>query len=290
MTDSARLLTSKEVSAAVKADLAERIAALTGRGVTPTLHLIRVGSRDDDVHYEASVVRAGEKIGLRVTRDELPQDVTQEDLEAALARANEDDAVHGIMVFQPLPEHLDVRRVNAMIDPVKDVDGLSPANQALVYAGDKKGVAPATPAACMAFLKHYEVPLKGARVVVVGRSLVVGKPMAMLLLDEHATVTVCHSRTQDLPERTKEADVVVAAIGRRKMLGAEYFRPGQTVIDVGIHEDEDGSLVGDVDLAAVAPVVDAITPAKGGVGAVTTTLLLEHVVTAAERLTSTEEK
>jgi methylenetetrahydrofolate dehydrogenase (NADP+)/methenyltetrahydrofolate cyclohydrolase len=173
-----------------------------------------------------------------------------------------------------------------MIHPIKDVDGLSPTNQALVYQGSPHGVPPCTASAVIAVLKHYNVPLAGARITIVGRSLVVGKPLAMLLLGENATVTICHSQTKFLMERTREADVVIAAIGRRKLLGLEYFSPGQTVVDVGIHEDDDGSLVGDVDLNAVEPILAAISPAKGGVGSVTTTVMLEHVVTTAERLSA----
>jgi methylenetetrahydrofolate dehydrogenase (NADP+)/methenyltetrahydrofolate cyclohydrolase len=221
---------------------------------------------------------------VRFTLDELTEDVTQDELEVAIQRANDSSQIHGILVFQPLPAHLDVKRVNALIHPTKDVDGLSPTNQALVYQGSPYGIPPCTAAGVVAVLKHYNVPLSGARVTIIGRSLVVAKPLSMLLLGENATVTICHSQTKFLMERTREADVVVAAIGRRKLLGSEYFVPGQTVVDVGIHVDDDGSLVGDVDLEAVDSIVEAITPVRGGVGSVTTTVMLEHVVTAAERL------
>lgn len=287
-TRGALVLKGRPVADQIRADVRGRVGQLRARGVVPTLHLIRVGDRDDDVRYQAGLVRQSGKVGIAVTTRELPADTGQAALEDALTSANEDAGVHGIMVFQPLPGHLDARRVNALINPVKDVDGLSPANQVLVYQGSPAGVPPCTPAAVVAMLKHYDVPLKGATVAVVGRSMVVGKPAAMLLLDEHATVTVCHSRTVDLPRVTAAADIVVAAIGKRGFLGAGYFGPGQTVIDVGTHVDESGSLVGDVDADAVAPVVARLAPARGGVGSVTSAILFKHVVTAAERLTAEE--
>lgn len=284
MPGSARRLTGKAVAEDIKADLALRIDRLKSHGVTPSLHLVRIGTSDDDVRYQRTLVRAGESVGVRITVDELAEDVAQDDLEASLQLANDSSCVHGILVFQPLPAHLNTRRVNAMIYPTKDVDGLSPTNQALIYQGSQLGIAPCTASSVVAILKHYDVPLPGARVTIVGRSLVVGKPLAMLLLRENATVTMCHSHTKYLAKCTKDADVVVAAIGRRKLLGAEYFAPGQTVVDVGIHVDDDGSLVGDVDIDEADSIVEAITPAKDGIGSITTMIMLEHLVTATEKL------
>lgn len=282
-TEGARLLTGKPVADAIRADITTRTETLAARGVTPRLQLLRVGDRPDDVHYEKSIIRQSEKLGLCTEVTELQADVTQHDLEAAMKAANENAGIHGIMIFQPLPKHLNASRLAAIIDPSKDVDGMSPVNQAKVYGGDPTGYPPCTPQAVVELLKHYEVPLSGTRVSLIGRSLVVGKPAAMLLMGENATVTVCHSRTKDLSSVTKEGDVLVAAMGKMKFVTAEYVRRGQIVVDVGIHEDEEGNLIGDVDQEGVAAVVDALTPARGGVGSITTALLLRHVLESAER-------
>ena len=286
----ATLLAGEPVAEAIRADVIARVGALQAHGVNPTLHLIRVGARDDDVHYEAGVVRQAGRVGVRITRDELPSGATQDQVADAVLAANQDASVHGIMVFEPLPSGLDAMRVNQLIAPDKDVDGLSPMSQAGVYTGQGWGFAPCTPVAVLAMLDHYRISLSGARVVIVGRSLVVGKPLAMLLLGRNATVTVCHSRTRDLAAVCRSADVVVAAMGRPAFLDADYFRPGQTVVDVGTNVDAAGRLVGDVDAGAVAPIVAALTPVRGGVGAVTSAVLFKHVTTAAERRSGSAEQ
>lgn len=197
-----------------------------------------------------------------------------------------DEKVHGVLMFRPLPKHLDDEAARAALDPKKDMDGITDGSMTAVYAGTKGGYPPCTAAACVALLKHYNIPIKGKRVVVIGRSLVIGKPVSLLLLAEHATVTICHSRSENLPEICREADILVVAAGKAGMVGAESVRAGQVVLDVGIHVGADGNLCGDTRFAEVEPVVEAITPVPGGVGTVTSTILASHVVEAAERAAS----
>jgi methylenetetrahydrofolate dehydrogenase (NADP+)/methenyltetrahydrofolate cyclohydrolase len=229
-------------------------------------------------------VRAGEKVGLDVRVERLADDASTDDVRSALRRLSLDADVHGIILQTPLPPGVDSVEVAAEISPEKDVDGANPISLGRLTAG-LPAFAPATAAAVMRILDDHGVALSGRRVVVVGRSLVVGKPVAMLLLARDATVTICHSRTVDLPARTAEADVLVAAVGRPRMLGAEHVKPGAVVIDVGTTPDEDGALVGDVDAAAVTGLAGALTPVPGGVGPVTTALLLRGTVAAAESAT-----
>ena len=243
-----------------------------------------MGAREDDLSYETGVIRRCEKVGVAVRRFLLPEDAPQAALEEVIARVNRDPALHGCLLFRPLPRHMDEAAVRAALCPAKDVDGVTDASLAGVFANTGAGFAPCTAQACLEILRHYQVPLSGARVTVVGRSLVVGKPAAMLLDRENATVTMCNSRTKNLPAVCREADVLVVAMGRRAAIGAECLRPGQIVVDVGIHVDAEGRLSGDVDFAAAEPVVEAITPVPGGVGTVTTSVLVRHVVEAAERL------
>lgn len=282
MANGAQVLTGKEVAAAVRQKIMSRVAGLASRGITPTLQVLRVGERADDVHYERSIKRACEQLGIGYRHRALPTSIDQAGLERAIQELNRDDQVHGIMLFEPLPQHLDEKSINGMISPLKDVDGLTPTNQAAVYQGRSGAIAPSTSAAVVRTLKHYDIALGGANVVVVGRSMVVGKPLAMLLLSENATVTICHSRTSNLAEQTRRADIVIAAVGRKRMLDGSYVSAEQVVIDVGIHEEDD-ALVGDVDFESVAPIVSAITPARGGIGAVTTATLLENLMALAER-------
>ncbi|MDR1194581.1 MAG: bifunctional 5,10-methylene-tetrahydrofolate dehydrogenase/5,10-methylene-tetrahydrofolate cyclohydrolase [Peptococcaceae bacterium] len=259
----------------------ELTAALAALRVTPRLAIVRVGERADDLAYERGAIKRLSGLGLQASVFAYPADISQEDFLAAFRRINDDPAIHGILVFRPLPGQIDDGAVIAAIAPGKDVDGISPVNMAKVYAGDPAGFAPCTAAAVMAMLDYGKVELKGRRVTVVGRSLVVGKPLAMLLLGRHATVTVCHSRTADLPAACRQAEVLAACVGKAKMLGKEHIAPGGTVIDVGINVDADGSLCGDVDYAAVADIAGLITPVPGGVGAVTTAILARHVIRAA---------
>ena len=270
--------------APVVAAMNERNAALCeqlkAKGVVPTLAVVRVGEREDDLSYERGVMTRCGKVGVEVKQFLLPADATQNDLLKVIAEVNADDAIHGCLLFRPLPKQFNDR---AALAPEKDIDGITDGSLAGVFTNTDLGYAPCTAQACLEILKYYNVPLSGKRAVVVGRSLVVGKPAAMMLDRENATVTLCNSRTQNLPALCREADVVVVAMGKMGAVGADCLRKGQTVVDVGIHVNEEGKLCGDVKFAEAEPVVDAITPVPGGVGTVTTSVLVGHVVQAAAK-------
>ena len=251
------------------------------RGIVPTLAVVRVGAREDDISYEKGIVTRCGKVGVEVRQFHLAEDVTQEELLDVIRQINGDASVHGCLIFRPLPKRFDDRRVQEALAPEKDVDGITDGSMAGVFTNMPIGYPPCTAQACLEILKYYNVPLSGKRAVVVGRSLVVGKPAAMMLDRENATVTLCNSRTQNLPEVCKQADIVVVAMGKMAAVGADCLRAGQTVVDVGIHVNEEGKLCGDVQFAAAESVVDAITPVPGGVGTVTTSVLVGHVVQAA---------
>ncbi|MDY4215908.1 MAG: bifunctional 5,10-methylenetetrahydrofolate dehydrogenase/5,10-methenyltetrahydrofolate cyclohydrolase, partial [Collinsella sp.] len=234
--------------------------------------------------YERGALKRCEKAGIEARRVLLPADASQDELLAAIKDINADPAVHGCLVFRPLPAGLDEDAVAAALDPAKDVDSMTPASLLTTLSGRGEGFAPCTAEAVLALLDHYGVELDGAKVAVVGRSLVIGRPVAAMLTARNATVTTCHTHTRDLAAECRAADVVVAAVGRARTIGADAVREGQTIIDVGINWDEAaGKLVGDVDFDAAEPVVNAITPVPGGVGAVTTAILAKHVIEAAER-------
>ncbi|WP_338469624.1 bifunctional 5,10-methylenetetrahydrofolate dehydrogenase/5,10-methenyltetrahydrofolate cyclohydrolase [Niallia sp. XMNu-256] len=275
-------LAGKPVVESLRENILSRVEKLNGNGVTPTLQLIRVGAREDDLSYERSILKNCERLNIKTNVLELPVTVTMDELKEVFEKGNSDKDVHGIMIFRPLPDHLDPEVVRNLIDPAKDIDCMSPINLEKVFEGNSTGFAPCTPKAVIEVLKHYDIPLNGANIAVAGRSLVVGKPLSMLLLDENATVTICHSRTKDMPAVTSKADIVVAAIGKAKFMGKEYFSADQVVIDVGINDDGNGKICGDVDYDEVIDHVKALTPPTGGVGLITTTILLEHVVKACE--------
>lgn len=283
----AELLKGAPVVKAMTEALRPRAEALRARGVTPVLALVRVGEREDDIAYERGAVKRCEQCGVEARRFTLPAGAVQEALTERLRSLSADGSVHGILLFRPLPGHMDDAAVCAAIAPEKDVDGVTAASMAALYAGageDRDRIfAPCTAEACVALLKHYGTELRGKRAVVVGRSLVIGKPLAMLLLAEDATVTVAHSRSEDLAAVCRDADVLIAAAGRAGLIGAEHVRAGQTVVDVGIHVLPDGTLCGDVRAAEAEPIVRALTPVPGGVGAVTTAVLCKHVIEAASR-------
>ena len=240
-----------------------------------------MGEREDDLSYERGVIARCGKVGVEVKQFLLPTDASQDDLLKAIAEVNAEDTIHGCLLFRPLPKQFNDRTVRAALAPEKDIDGITDDSLAGVFTNTDLGYAPCTAQACLEILKYYNIPLSGRRAVVVGRSLVVGKPAAMMLDRENATVTICNSRTQNLPAICKEADVVVVAMGKMGAVGADCLREGQTVVDVGIHVNEEGKLCGDVKFSEAEPVVDAITPVPGGVGTVTTSVLVGHVVQAA---------
>jgi methylenetetrahydrofolate dehydrogenase (NADP+) / methenyltetrahydrofolate cyclohydrolase len=276
-----QLLEGKKSAAAIREETADAARRLRDSGVVPTLALVLATSDESAAWYTRAISRAGEKVGVEVRVERLADDASAADVRATLQRLSAAADVHGIILQTPLPAGVDHVAVAADIVAGKDVDGANPLSLGRLSAG-LPAFAPATAAAVMRLLDDHGVALSGRRVVVVGRSLVVGKPVAMLLLARDATVTICHSRTADLAARTSEADVLVAAVGRPRMLGAEHVGPGAVVIDVGTTPDEHGALVGDVDTAAVTGVAGAVTPVPGGVGPVTTALLLLNTVTAAE--------
>ena len=280
----ATIFKGAEVNSALNARIAADVEALKARGVEPKLGIIRVGERPDDLSYERTAEKRAEKLGVAVEKIVLPEDVSQAELLGVIKGVNENPLIHGVLLFRPLPKHLDEDAVCNALAPEKDIDGITDLSCAGVFAGKELGFAPCTPSACMEILEHYGVELRGKKAVVIGRSLVVGKPAAMMLLKRNATVTVCHTRTADLPAVCREADVLIAAAGKARMVTADFVRPGQRVIDVGINWDEqEQKLVGDVDFDAVEPIVAAITPVPGGVGTVTTSMLIGHVVEAAKK-------
>ena len=279
----AQILSGKEVAAAVTEQVAADAEALKAAGVEPCLAILRVGERDDDLSYERGALKRAASCGVAVKQVILPADVEQAELEAAIIALNEDAAVHGVLMFLPLPKHLDQDAAKALLAPAKDMDGITTGSLAAVFANAGDGYAPCTAAACMEILAHYGVDCTGKKAAVIGRSLVIGRPVAMMLMHANATPVICHTRTVDAPSITREADIVVVAAGRMETIGADYFAPGQTVIDVGISwNNEKGKLCGDVIYDEVEPIVGAITPVPGGVGAVTTSVLMKHVVEAAK--------
>lgn len=281
----AKLLKGAPVAARLTEEVASRAAVLSARGVVPTLCLIRVGERADDLSYERGLLKRAASSGVDVRKVVLDPACSQGELMAAIASANADPAVHGILMFRPLPASLDEAAACEAIAPEKDVDCLTSTSLAGVFTGSGEGYAPCTAGAVMRLLADAAVSLEGVHVTVVGRSLVIGRPVAMMLQAANATVTMCHSKTRDLAECCREADVLVVACGRARMVGVDCVRAGQVVVDVGINWDESaGRLVGDVDFDAVEPIVDAVTPVPGGVGSLTTAVLMKHVVQAAERV------
>ncbi len=279
----AAILKGAPVVAAMNEANAARCAALSEKGIIPTLAVVRVGAREDDLSYERGVMTRCGKVGVAVRQFLLPADASQDELLDVIQKINADASIHGCLLFRPLPKQFDDRTIRAALDPKKDIDGITDGSLAGVFTNTAIGYPPCTAQACLEILKYYQIPLSGKRAVVVGRSLVVGKPAAMMLDRENATVTMCNSRTQDLPALCREADVVVVAMGRMGAIGGDALREGQVVVDVGIHVNEEGKLCGDVRFSEAEPLVDAITPVPGGVGTVTTSVLVGHVVDAAEK-------
>ena len=280
----AMILKGAPVVAAMNEANAARCEALKAKGITPTLAVVRVGEREDDLSYERGVMTRCGKVGVAVKQYLLPADATQEQLLDVIREINANKSIHGCLLFRPLPKQFDDRTIRAALAPEKDIDGITDSSLAGVFTNTAIGYPPCTAQACLEILKYYNIPLSGKRAVVVGRSLVVGKPVAMMLDRENATVTLCNSRTQNLPALCKEADIVVVAMGKMGFIGSDCLREGQVVVDFGIHVNEEGKLCGDVRFAKAEPVVDAITPVPGGVGTVTTSVLVSHVVDAAEKI------
>ena len=238
------------------------LSELLGRGVTPTLAIVRVGERADDIAYENGAVKRCEKVGVAVSRIALPESIKQDELQNKISELNNDGSVHGVLVLMPLPKHLDGEAIRRALSPEKDVDGITDGSLAGVFTGSGNGFSPCTAQACIEILDYYGYDCKGKSAVIIGRSLVVGKPASMLLLAKNATVTVCHTRTVDMPSITRNAEILIVAAGKAKAIGADYLSENQVVIDVGINFLE-GAMCGDVDYEAALPIVSAITPVPG---------------------------
>ncbi|MCC8029392.1 MAG: bifunctional 5,10-methylenetetrahydrofolate dehydrogenase/5,10-methenyltetrahydrofolate cyclohydrolase [Lachnospiraceae bacterium] len=280
----ATLLKGAPAAAALSEKMRRDTEELRASGVTPTLGILRVGERDDDLSYERGAMNRCASAGVAVRNAVLPADVDSDTFFAALADLNEDDSVHGILMFRPLPKHLDEEKARRLLSPAKDVDGCTDASLAGVFTNTPIGFAPCTAQAVMEILKFYGIDCAGKKAAVIGRSLVVGRPVSMMLMHENATVAICHTRTPDVPSVTREADLVIACSGQMESVGAAYVRAEQTVIDVGIGwNEEKGKMCGDVRFEEVEPVVSALTPVPGGVGSVTACVLVSHVVEAAKR-------
>ena len=278
------LLRGAPAAAALNEKTARLVSELREKGVVPALAIVRLGAREDDLSYERGAVKRCAAVGIETRCVSLPADISGEELEKMLRSLSAEETVHGILLLRPLPPALDETRILRAIAPEKDVDGVTELSLAAVYAGTGEGFVPCTAQAVLELLDYYDIPVAGKRAVILGRSLVVGRPAAMLLLHRGATVTLCHSKTDNAAEIAREADILVAATGRRESVGAAYFRAGQTVIDVGIHYNEETQkLCGDVALAEADGVVRAVTPVPGGVGALTTAVLAAHTARAAAR-------
>ena len=289
----AKRLLGKEVNEALVASLQTRAAALKEKGVTPTLAILRLGENPSDLSYEKGATKRAEEIGVAIKNFILPESATKEEVLATIDEINADASIHGCLMFRPLPKHLkgDQDEICNRLDPKKDVDSMTHMSNAGVFEGQDLGYAPCTPAACMEILDHYGIDCKGKNAVVIGRSLVVGKPAAMMLMAKNATVTVCHTRTVNTAEICKRADIIVTAAGVLNSLTKDFVREGQIVIDVSMNWNPEkitskgkGGMSGDCVFDEVEPIVEAITPVPGGVGAVTTSVLMKHVVEAAEKI------
>lgn len=272
-------LRGKKVSDGIKEYVSKELETLS---FVPKLAIVRVGENPDDMSYERGATKKLKSFGLDVASYVFPQDISDEDFKKAFKDINEDDEVTGILLLRPLPRTINEKDIENMIDPKKDLDGISPINIAKVFAGDTSGFSPCTAEAVIEVLKAYDIELTGKRVTVVGRSMVVGKPVSMLLLKENATITMTHTRTADLKKTCSDAEIVIAAAGRAKMLNSDYCGQDAVMIDVGINVDENGKLCGDVDYATLDGKASAATPVPGGVGTVTTAVLAKHLIQAAK--------
>ena len=286
----AKLLSGKEAAASLDAKLVSTAEKLRAQGVMPRLAVIRCGEDSSDLAYERGILKKAEKIGVEAVRIHFPADTDKEPLIAKIRELNEDPSVHGVLLFRPLPKPLkkDSEEICNTLDPAKDVDAMTDLSCAGVYEGKDLGFTPCTPEACLEILDFYGIDLTGKDVTVIGRSLVVGRPAAMMLMKRNATVTICHTKTKDVPAAARRADVIVSAVGKLNTLTGDYVREGQIVLDVSVNWDPEkndgqGGLAGDAVFDEVSPVVDAITPVPGGVGSVTTSVLMKHVLEAAVR-------
>lgn len=279
----AEILSGREVAESLNAELKKRAGALAQRGTEPALAIIRVGENPGDIAYERGILKRCTAVGIVCRTKHLPSDVTQDEMLCLIDALNEDDSVHGVLLLRPFPKTLEESVITNRLSPRKDVDGMTDLSLSGLVSGRGIGFAPCTAEAAMAILDHYRIDCSGMRAAVIGRSLVFGKPAALMLISRNATVTVCHTRTKDLPSVTREADLLLVAAGHADTITAQHIRPGQIIIDVGINMGPDGRICGDVAFEDARETAGAITPVPGGVGAVTTSILARHVIEACEK-------
>lgn len=281
----AELLKGKPVADAITENLIGEVEELKKNNIIPTLAILRVGERADDLSYERGAMKRCDSIGIKVVNAVLPADVEESTFFEKLEELNEDGSIHGILMFRPLPKHIDGEKARKMLNPMKDIDGCTDGSLAGVFTNTANGFAPCTAQSAIEILKYYNIPISGKRAVVIGRSLVIGRPVSMMLMHENATVTICHTRTVDIPGITKDADIIIAASGQMESIDSSYLGENQVVVDVGIGwNDEKQKLCGDVDFDSAISHVASITPVPGGVGSVTTSILAKHVVEACKRI------
>ena len=279
-----QIFSGKEVAAQVSSQLADQVLALKAENIFPKLAIVRIGERLSDVRYERGALNRCAKLGIEVQVHALPEQATQKELMDVIHTINGDNSVHGCLLLRPFPKGFDDAYIRGSLAPEKDVDGITDASLAGLVTGTPTGFSPCTAAACMAVLDHYHIPVEGKNVVIIGASLVIGRPVAMEFLKREATVTICHIKTKDVGLYTRTADIIVAAAGHRNLITADMVKPGQVILDVGINPAPGGGLCGDVDFANVAPLIDGITPVPGGIGSVTTSILAQHVVQSAAKI------
>lgn len=279
-----KILKGKDVVDKLNGELLRRTDFLRQNGIIPTLALLRVGNRQDDLAYERGAEKRAEKTGISTMKVVLPENITTEELVCEIEKLNEDEYVHGILIFRPLPKHLDDEAVRDALNPEKDVDGITYISQAGVFTGTDIGYAPCTAEACIELLDFFDIDLQGKKITVVGRSDVIGKPVSMMMLKKNATVTICHTKTVELDRICRESDIIVAAAGCPGILSKNCFSENQVVVDVAINFTPDNVMTGDVNFKDVTGVVGAVTPVPGGIGIVTTSILMKHCVEAAEKM------
>lgn len=278
-----KILSGKEVAEDIKKHILSDVEQLKAKGVDPKLTIVRLGEEPGDLAYERGLTKNCEKLNIICEVLELDRSISTEDLKAEIEKLNNDEKVHGVLIFRPLPKQIDSDTIINTLSPKKDVDCMTPSNTAKIFEGDLSGFAPGTPESCMEILKYYDISLEGKNVVIINRTMVLGKPLAMMMLKENATVTICHSKTKDLKGVTKKADVVVTALGRANMITEEYLSEDAICIDVGTSPNKEGKITGDLDYDNLHGKVKMMTPVPGGVGSTTTALLLRNVVRAAKR-------
>lgn len=281
----AKILKGREMLLALNEETKIKVKRLEDKGIHPKFAIVRVGENDDDIAYERGAMKRAGTVGIDAVSYVMDKNVTQAELIKLLEKLNHDDSVHGVLLLRPLPGHINDDIVRNVLDPDKDVDGITDVSTAGVFAETGIGYPPCTPSGCLKILDYYGIKISGRRAVIIGRSMVVGKPLAMMLMKRNATVTMCHSRTSenDLVDYCRNADMIFVTVGIRNMIRREHVKTGQIVIDIGINIDERGNLCGDVDFDVVEPVVAGLTPVPGGVGATTSAMLMQHVVKAAKK-------